>query len=255
MKVRLFATLITGMLAGAASVHALAVNFTSGPTDTANGYINIPIGASPTIYTNIGNLGYDIRFNYTNNSVISATSAPSTDGPAFDSVLALLANNSFLEVEFLQTGTNNPISVLGVQFRIDDVEVGGGTNEALTGFSYVDKNGNLQNPLFSDTDIFTADPGTVVDNGGTEFYYAGLNSTFQTGRGTLVDLSETAIQSFRIERNAIGSGTSALTLGLGEPTPIPFDGSPLLGMAAVAGYLGWRVRRKNNGADAVEATA
>jgi len=255
MKIRLLTTIIAGLVAGAASVHALAVNFTSGPTDTANGYINIPIGSSPVTYANIGNLGYDIRFNFIDNSVVSATTAPSTNGPAFDSVLALLANNSFLEVQFFETGTSNPVSVLGVQFRIDDVEKGTGTDESLTGFSYVDKNGNIQNPLFSDTDIFTADAGTTIDNGGTEFYYNGLNSTFQSGRGILVDLSDTAVQSFRIDRKDIGGGTAALTLGLGEPTPIPFDGSPLLGMAAIAGYLGWRIRRKANASEPAEAHA
>lgn len=244
-----FTTLLAGFAASAISAHAIAVNFTSGPTDTANGFINIPFGASPQTYTNIGNLGYDIRFNFTNNNVITADVAPTTNGPDLTSVLAMLGNNSVLEVEFFETGTTNPIAVRGVQFRLDDVEKSATTDESITNFSYVDSKGNLKNPLFDDTSIFTpdGDPDINLNQPGADpsvFFHDGLDSQFQIGRGILVDLSDRAIQSFRFERAATGGGGTAVTLGLGEPVPIPFDGSSILGISLVAGYLGWRVRRK-----------
>lgn len=259
MKTLKFTSLLVGFATAALAAQAISVNFTSGPTDTANGFINIPIGSSSATYSNIGNQGFDIKFNFTDNAALTFDTLPTTNGPELTSALVLLGNNSFFEVEFFETGTSNPVVVRGVQFRIDDVEKGVSNNESITNFSYVDSKGNLKNPLFDDA-IFTPDANPNINLNQpfpdtSVFFSNNLDSLFQIGKGVLVDLSDQGVQSFRFEREVIGVGNTAITLGLGDPTPVPFDTNPMLGFVVIAGYLGWRIRRKAKLAPTAEAVA
>ncbi|MEM8549763.1 MAG: hypothetical protein AAGF10_03145, partial [Verrucomicrobiota bacterium] len=151
-------------------------------------------------------------------------------------------------------GTSQPLAMHGVKFRLEDIEAQNGTNEALTSFTYIDQDGNIKNPLFDDP-IFTPDanPNINLNQPGSDpsvFFHDGLDSAFQENRGLAVDFGIEPVQGFRIERNTTGSGITGVSLGLGEPVPIPFDSNPLLGVLAIAGYLGWRVRRKQKNAAA-----
>jgi len=205
---------------------SVPLTFTTGSSDPGNGLINA--GSTPVTFVNLGGLGFDLRIDAGETQSL----APLGDVHVLDATVPVV------NFSFFATGTLNPISVLGVAFRIEDVEA---PSEALTGFSYADVNGIVQSPLFSDTSIFTPDAGTIIDLGGSRFYHPVAQQFVQLGKGIGVDLASTPLQSFTISKAAV-SGAGGVTIGpsLGSITPIPEP----VGLQLVSiGLLAWGIAK------------
>jgi hypothetical protein len=262
-------------------------------SDLPNGVLGVgdlTLGSSASrLFVNPGNEGFDVEVRFFGSQTDGSSSnfnggftasQPELGGGSYIWFQSNPSNGqhfAWIELYFFETGTSNPIDVLGLKFRIEDVERGSsntasdsspsGLREYLIG-PKMTSNGVTQLLDFNDTAIFdlpTGDHGkqvgskTITFNGVPETVsravpgWSSAGGT-QAGKYVEVDLSTTPVSYFRIGQSRLHSSSGSVLIGsLGDivlapqAQALPTPNAALGGLTILGGMIGYRVLRRKIG--------